>query len=108
MSVWPPEGSPLAVTPEMEQMMKKMNYPVIKVTPPPRSSPLLPPPAAASPPRLLPLLPRPLPLRIFVPSARAPLSSCSSACGHRRLPVISRSLAPLTRTRARALSSVRV
>jgi hypothetical protein len=31
MSVWPPEGSPLAVTPEMEQAMKKMNYPVIKV-----------------------------------------------------------------------------
>jgi hypothetical protein len=31
MSVWPPEGSPLAVTSEMEAMMKKMNYPVIKV-----------------------------------------------------------------------------
>ena len=28
---WPPEGSPLAVTPEMEQMMKKMNYPITKV-----------------------------------------------------------------------------
>ena len=29
--MWPPEGSPLAVTSEMEAMMKKMNYPVIKV-----------------------------------------------------------------------------
>ena len=28
---WPPEGSPLAVTSEMEAAMKKMNYPLVKV-----------------------------------------------------------------------------
>lgn len=31
---WPPEGSPLAVTAEMEAMMKKMSYPIAKVSPP--------------------------------------------------------------------------
>ena len=28
---WPPAGSPLAPTPEMEQLMKRMNYPLVKV-----------------------------------------------------------------------------
>ena len=37
-TVFPPEGSPLAVTAEMETMMKKMNYPIARVRRLPSSS----------------------------------------------------------------------